>query len=164
MAKKVTNEMYAKMIVDHLDAQSTTPCDFEVLCSKINKIQRLTKAKSGAGNNKKKGEKEVQLAHADGKGTFKGACGNCKKVCGYRQKDCPHKAATSKDDNKGTTDKKCNHYGGKGHTASSCWKKHPEKAPQWYTDKAKETKETSNASVKIMLAAVEKEDFSWACM
>ncbi len=48
--------------------------------------------------------------------------------------------------------------------ASNCWKAHPEKAPQWYKDKAKETKETSNTSVEIMLAAVEKEDFYWARM
>ena len=165
MAKKVTNETYTKMIVDHLDGHATTPCDLEVLCSKINKIQCLTKVKSGTGNNKKKGKKEVQLAHADGKGTFKGVCGNCKKVCRYKPVTCPHKAATSKDDNKGTTGKKCDHCGCKGHVASNCWKKHPEKAPQWYKDKAgKETKETSNTSVEIMLAAVDEEDFSWACM
>ena len=165
MAKKVTNETYAKMIVDHLDGHSSTPCDLEVICSKINKIQRLTKAKGGTSNNKRKDEKEVQLAYADGKGTFKGVCGNCKKVCGYKRATCPHKAASGKGDDKGTGDRKCDHCGGKGHLSPSCWKKHPEKAPQWYKDKAgKETKETSNTSVEIMLAAVDEEDFSWARM
>ncbi len=91
-----------------------------MLCSKINKTQRLTKAKGGTGNNTKKSKKEVQLAHADGKGTFKGVCGNCKKVCRYKRTTCPHKAASGKDNDKGTSNKKCNHCGGKGHTASSC--------------------------------------------
>ena len=106
-----------------------------------------------------------QSAVVTGKGTFKGVCGNCKKVCGYKCATCPHKAASGKGDAKGTGDGKCDHCGGKGHLSPSCWKKHPEKAPQWYKDKAgKESKETSNTSVEIMLAAVDEEDFSWARM
>ena len=164
MAKKVTNETYAKMIVDHLDAHATTPCDLEDLCDKISKIQRLTKAKGGSGENKKKNEKEVQLAAADGKGTFKGVCGNCKKVCGYKRATCPHKAASGKDD-KGTDYRKCDHCGRTGHLAASCWRKNPDKAPQWFKDKVAAGKvETSNTSIEILLAAVEGEDFSWACL
>ncbi len=166
MAKKVTNETYAKMIVDHLDAHATTPCDLEELCDKISKIQRLTKAKGGSGENKKKNEKEVQLAAADGKGTFKGVCGNCKKVCGYKRATCPHKAATGNDEkgtDKGTDNRKCDHCGRTGHLAASCWRKNADKAPQWFKDKLAAGKvETSNTSVEIMLAAVEGEDFSWA--
>ncbi len=120
MTKKVTTDTYAKMIVDHLDAHSSTQCDLEVLCSKINKIQCLTKAKRGTGYNKKKGKKEVQLAHANGKETFKGVCGNCKKMSGYKRATCPHKSAAGKDNEKGTSDKKYDHCGGKGHVASSC--------------------------------------------
>ena len=41
-----------------------------------------------------------------------------------------------------------------GHVEADCWKKNPEKAPQWYKD-IKSGKEGTGTSIGILLASVE---------
>ena len=47
----------------------------------------------------------------------------------------------------------CNHCGLKGHKEADCWKKNPDKAPEWYQTK----KETAGGAVdvKVMLCNLE---------
>ena len=156
MAKKVNSATYSKIIVDHLN---NPPADFEEICSEIAQIQRLSKT---TGKNAGANDKEVQLAAADGE--FKGVCGNCKKVCGYKRKTCPHPKANGNGRGGGggggaSSNKTCNHCGMRGHLEADCWKKHPEKAPEWFKKKA----EAAGSSVEIMLASIEQ-DFVEACL
>lgn len=162
MAKKVNSQVYASEILKHL-SDTSNPDDLENMCEEIAKIQRLTK-KGGNSHGK---EKEVQLASAEGgKGSFKGICGHCNKRCGYKRKDCPLRKAGNNGSNSngggGNGDKTCNHCGRKGHLESGCWKKNPDKAPQWYKD-LQAKGEAAGSSVEIMVACIE-EDFAQACL
>ena len=150
LAKKQLSASYAKMVLDHLKG---TTHDLDTLCTEIGEIQRLTKqvheSKSNGNNNQKSAkEKETVLASAEGEEKFRGVCGNCKKKCGYRNKTCPHPKA------KTGGSKKCNNCGMNGHVEADCWKKNPEKAPQWYKD-MKSGNEGAGTSIDIMLASVE---------
>ena len=53
-----------------------------------------------------------------------------------------------------------NYCGRKGHLKSGYWKKHPEKAPQWWRD-LQAKGEAAGGSVEIMVASVEA-DFAQA--
>ena len=161
MAKKVNSSVYANEILKHLGDASQAD-DLETMCEEISKIQRLTKANGGNSRGK---DKEVQLTSAEGgKGDFKGICGHCKKRCGYKRKDCPLQKASGNGGNSnnggGNGDKTCSHCGRKGHLESGCWKKHPEKAPQWWKD-LQAKGEAAGGSVEIMVASVEA-DFAQA--
>ena len=161
LAKKVTSSVYAKMIIDHLDNGAVNH-SLEKICEDIRKIQRLTKAN---GTSQKPKGKEVQLANADvAAGSFKGICGYCGEKCGYKRKDCPkRKNGGSKGGGAKNSDKTCNYCGKKGHIEADCWKKHPEKVP----DYIKKKNEGGGASVEVMLMSLEDtatQDFANACL
>lgn len=139
MAKQVKDSSYVDKIVTHLKA--STADDLEELCNTISENQRLVGIVGGSdGKSGDRREKEVQLASA---GDFKGVCGFCNKKAGHRRKDCPERK-------KKQAETKCNHCGKKGHVEENCWKKHPDKTPQWAKDKAKET-----SGAEITVASVE---------
>ena len=144
IAKQVKDSSYMDKIVTHLKA--STADDLEELCNAISKNQQLAGIVGGSDNNSggKGGDnhkKEVQLASTV---DFKGVCGFCNKNAGHKHKDCPERK-------KKMAETTCGHCGKKGHLEANCWKKHPDKVPQWAKDKAKD-KETSGA--KITLANV----------
>ncbi len=62
----------------------------------------------------------------------------------------------------------CNHCHKKGHVEADCWKKHPEKIPQWMRDKqAKRAEKKKSASetggVEVVVASIKGADFQQAC-
>ena len=145
MAKQVKDSSYIDKIVMHLKA--STADDLEELCNVISKNQRLASIFGRSENNSggksgDKRDKEVQLASA---GEFKGICGFCNKKAGHKRKDCPERK-------KKLVEAVCSHCGKKGHLDANCWKKHPDKMPQWAKDKAKET-----SGAKITVADVESD-------
>jgi hypothetical protein len=163
MSTKVQSTVFADKILMHLD--HTNSDDIETLCNDIAKIQRL--ARSTGKSNGNNGGKETNLASAEGGGTFRGICGNCNKRCGFKRKTCPllKKANGGSGGGGGGNGKVCSHCGGKGHDKDSCWKLHPDKAPQWIKDKMKTT-EAAGAGVEVMLSQVdadETQDFGDAC-
>ena len=171
MSTKVNSTMFTSMILKHME-DITVVDDLEELCTEIGKIQRLAKS-TGRADRNEGGGKETQLSSAEGGGTFKGICGRCKTVCGYKRKDCPKKKAGggnggSGGGSGGGNSKYCNHCKTKGHDEDGCWKLHPDKAPQWYKDlKDKSGGETAGNSVEMMLAQVEDsgaQDFGRACL
>jgi len=81
MAQKNQDALYAGLILDELESNSP---NFDRLCNDVSEIQRLTRSgNKGCGH-----EKEVNLSLVDGKGTFRGKCFKCRKVCRYRAKEC----------------------------------------------------------------------------
>ena len=120
-------------------------------------IQRLMKS----GSKSRHGDKEVHLSSIEGEGSFKGKCGNCGKVCGFKSKECKkckgnlHGGRTDGDrggnTKTGGSNKTCNFCGLKGHKEEGCFKKFPDKAPSWYKEKAANTKlALSNVEVSLM--------------
>jgi len=95
VAKKHLSASYTNMVLDNLKGSMH---DLNQLRTEIGKIQCPTKHDSANNNNnnnnnnnqKPPKEKEIVLASAEGKGTFRGVCDNCKKKCGYQNKTCPH--------------------------------------------------------------------------
>jgi hypothetical protein len=152
MARKNNDTSYARLILDEL--KSSSP-DFDGLCNSVSEIQRLTKS----GSKRSTGEKEVHLASVEGDGTFKGKCRNCGKVCGYKAADCKkrkgnlHGGRGNNDEGGNSSNKKCNFCGLKGHKEAECYKKHPEKAPAWYKEKAAKT-ETASSNVEVSLTSL----------
>ena len=126
------------MILDEL--KSSSP-DFDRLCNDVLEIQRLMKS----GSKSCHGDKEVHPSSVEGEGLFKGKCGNCSKVCGFKSKECKkckgnlHGDRTDGDSEGnmkiGGSNKTCNFCGLKGHKEEGCFKKFPEKAPSWYKEK-----------------------------
>ena len=163
MSTKVQSTVFADKILMHMD--NTSLDDLETLCNDIAKIQRL--ARLTGKLNRDNGGKETNLASAKGGGTFRGICGNCNKRRGFKRKTCPllKKANGGSGGGGGGNGKVCSHCGGKGHDKDSCWKLHPDKAPQWIKDKMKTT-EAAGAGVEVMLSQVdadETQDFGDAC-
>ena len=167
MARKVNSATYSKMILDHLG--KTGPADFELICSEISGVQRLAGVGSGSRNNGKNSGKEIAVVNQDGAkvGNFKGECNFCRKVCGYRAKDCPAKKAQDAKGGggggSGGSNKVCNFCGKRGHGEDGCWKKNPNKAPDWLKEKwakSGDGKETGN--VEVCVAAIENSDFHHA--
>ena len=145
MAKKVQNFTFANLIIMHLSSHN--PDDLEALCDEIAAIQRLTRT-TGSESQKQSTGKEVSLNSTSG--TFLGTCNRCRKKTGYKAADCPCKNKGSS----GGSNKKCNNCGG-NHKEERCWKKHPEKAPEWYKTKLlakKNEAEASGADIEITLA------------
>ena len=173
MSTKVNSTMFTSMILTHMEDATVTD-DLEELCNEIGKIQRLAKSTGKTDRGNDSGGKETQLSSAEGGGTFKGICGKCKTVCGYKRKDCPKKKAGNGNGGSGSgsggggNGKYCDHCKTKGHDKDGCWKLHPDKAPQWYKDlKAKNGGEAAGSSVEMMLAQVEESearDFGQACL
>ena len=163
MAKKVKNTTHAKSIVDHLN-DLTKPNSFETLCREITAVQRLASAFEPTSQ----GGKETQLTSYDkmnGGGTFTGTCGNCKTVCGYKRKDCPHPKAKGSNggsgndgQNKSKKKKTCNHCGKVGHYEAACWIKNPDLKPQWIKEKEKKSNEASGTSVELMCTTIDVPD------
>ncbi len=77
MLTKVNSTMCVAMILDHME-NPDEPGDIEELCNNIGKIQHLAKANGKSDRSNDNGGKETQLNSAEGGGTFKGICGNCK--------------------------------------------------------------------------------------
>ena len=161
MARKVNSATYSKMILDHLGSAKAN--DFELICSEISGVQRLAGVGSGSRPKENSG-KEIAVVNPDGvkTGNFKGECNYCKKVCGYRIKDCPAKKAFDARSGGGSggggNAKVCNFCGKKGHVEDGCWKKHPHKTPDWLKEKwakSGDGKETGN--VEVCVAAIEKD-------
>jgi len=123
LVKKVSNALYAKMVIEHLKGTSH---NLDKLCMDIGEIQRLIKQVSGNHNPTKAKEKEFQLASTEGNINICGLCGNCKKRCRYCNKTSPH----LKSKNNGGCDNTCNRCGMKGHIKSECWKKNHNKTHQ----------------------------------
>ena len=117
MAKKVSNTVFSKLIIESLNQASGQY--FEAVCDKINEIQRLTKA---TGGNKQAQGKETASTNTDGK--FLGICGNYQKRCGNKRKDFPHpKSGGGGGTNTGSGSgigKPCNNCGMKGHNEDKC--------------------------------------------
>ena len=81
MAQKNNDKLYARLILDELKSGSP---DFDRLCSYVLETQTLTSSGSkGRSNNK-----EVHLSSIEGKGSFKGKCTNCGKVCKCKAYQC----------------------------------------------------------------------------
>ena len=167
LMKKVTSPTYSKMILEHL-RKDPGEHDLEAICDEISEIQRTTKP---SGGYKKASEKEVQLpsaANSSGnEGNFRGVCGFCNKVCGYKRKDCPLRKAAGgsggggggggggrNSGGGGNSNKTCNCCGKKGHVEADCWVKHPDKAPKWFKD-LQAKKEASGTTIEMMLASIE---------
>ena len=153
LAKRINNSMFTKMILDEL-SKADVDHDFEELCSAIAKIQRLQKTDNSTIG---KSEKEVQLTSQDRDPKyFPGKCGTCNKT-GHKRVDCPNKGKGS-----GNGNKKCNHCGRQGHLEDQCWKKHPEKAPQWMKDKVSKSAQGASVDKEIQLCSLcnaEESDF-----
>ena len=77
MSKKVNSTMFVAMILNHME-HPTDPDDLKELCNDIAKIQHLAKDIGKSDRSNDNGGKETQLNSAEGGGTFKGICGNCK--------------------------------------------------------------------------------------
>lgn len=151
-AKKVKSSVYSKMTIDHLNSGDAN--DFEELCNNINEVQRLTR--STQNPKEKPSGKEVQLANADGE-EFRGNCGKCGRY-GHKRVDCKQKKQNNGGGSGGSGNgKTCNHCGGKGHLEAACFKKHPEKAPQWYKNMVAKKKEAAGASIEMMIVSVEQD-------
>ena len=126
MVQKNHDTSYAQLILDELKSDSP---DFNKLCNSVSDIQRLARS----GNNGHTSYKEVHLSSVDGKGTFKGKCGNCSKVCGFKTKEykkrkgelhCGHNNGNSEGNtNNGGSSKTCTFCGLKGHKEAGCFKK-----------------------------------------
>jgi len=166
LARKVNSATYSKMILDHLG--SGNPADFERICSEISGVQRLAGVGSGFRSKGNSG-KEIAVVNQDGAktGNFKGECNFCKKVCGYRIRDCPAKKAQDAKSGggggSGGSAKVCNFCGKRGHGEDGCWKKNPDKAPDWLKEKWAKSgggKETGN--VEVCVTAIENSDFQQA--
>ena len=111
--------------------------DFQGLCNDISTVQRLVGVSNSNGK-KKNSEKEIAVVGA--------------------------KTAEKKKAGKNVT---CNHCHKKGHVEADCWKKHPEKIPQWVRDKqAKRAEKEKSASetggVEVVVASIEGSDFQRA--
>ena len=166
MARKVNSATYSKMILDHL---GTGAADFERICTEISGVQRLAGVGTGSRPNNKNQGKEIAVVNQDGAktGNFKGECNFCKKVCGYRIRDCPLKKAQDAKSGggggSGGSARVCNFCGKRGHGEDGCWKKNPDKAPDWLKEKWAKSgggKETGN--VEVCVAAIENSDFQQA--
>ncbi len=161
MLTKVDSIVFVAMILDHME-NPNEPDDLKELRNEIGKIQ-----KSDCSSND--GEKETQLNSAEGGGIFKGICGNYKTWCGYKKKERPKKKSGGNcgGSGGGGNGKYCDHWKTKGHDKPTCWKLHPELAPQWYKDLRAKSDEAARSSVKMMLAQVnesEAQDFGLACL
>ena len=137
MARKVTSATYTKMIIDHMVAGTAN--NFQELCNQISTVQRLVGVSNSNGK-KKNSEKEKEIA-----------------VVGTETED-------KKKSGKNVI---CNHCHKKGHVEADCWKKHPEKIPQWVRDKqAKRAEKEKSASetggVEVVVASIEGSDFQRA--
>ena len=146
LAKKCQSSTYAKIVSEQLDAN--TP-DFEKACDEIAKIQRLVKASNKKEVPKSTG-KEVTLTSTEkGSSSEKKPCGHC-GVKGHSKKDCnKRKEAIKKQGD-------CPECGKSGHLEKECWKKDPSKAPKWWSKDGK-GKETSSASVELVIPAIEQD-------
>ena len=63
--------------------------------------------------------------------------------------------------------KKCSHCNKPGHEEANCWKKHPDKAPEWFKNRSN-SGEAAGSSVEVMLADIEQgmevsNAFIWKC-
>ena len=153
MARKVNSATYSKMIIDHLNAGAAD--DFEAICSEISTVQRLAGIGSNSNSKKNSSDKEIAVVNADdSKRSFKGKCNFCERVCGYREKDCPLAKKASGGGKGGGSNKQCSFCHAKGHTDDKCWKKHPEKAPEWIRDKIKKAG-NETGGVEVVVASVE---------
>ncbi len=65
------------MIRDHMGHPTNTD-DLKELCNDIGCIQRLVKANCKSDRSSDNGGEKTQLNSAEGRGTFKGICGNYK--------------------------------------------------------------------------------------
>ena len=137
MARKVTSATYTKMIIDHMVARTAN--DFQDLCNQISTVQRLVGVSNSNSNGKKKNaEKEIAVVGTETAGKKKSG----KNVI-------------------------CNHCHKKGHVEDDCWKKHPEKIPQWVRDKQakraeKEKSASETGNVEVVVASIEGSDFQRA--
>ena len=137
MARKVTSATYTKMIIDHMVARTAN--DFQELCNQISTVQRLVGVSNSNSNGKKKNaEKEIAVVGTETAGKKKSG----KNVI-------------------------CNHCHKKGHVEDDCWKKHPEKIPQWVRDKQakraeKEKSASETGNVEVVVASIEGSDFQRA--
>ena len=77
MSTKVNSTMFAAMILAHMEDTSKGD-GLEEVCNEIGKVQRLAKANGKSDHSSDNSGKETQLNSAEGRGTFKGICGNCK--------------------------------------------------------------------------------------
>jgi hypothetical protein len=113
MARKNHDTSYAQLIVDKLKSDSP---DFDELCNSVSEIQRLTRS----GNRGCTGDNEVHLSSVDDKGTFKGKCMNCSKVCGFKAKECKtHKEELHSGCSNGKSEGNTNN-GGSGKMCNFC--------------------------------------------
>ena len=85
-----------------------------------------------------------------------------------RQDTSTRIALNAKHSNGSGSGKKCSSCGKDGHTDASCWKKFPDKGPQWYKDSNKKG-EAAGSSVEVVLATLDepdfkKQDFHVACL
>ena len=160
LASKVESQVFVSMILKHL-AQNPNQHNFEELCDEITEIQRLSKTNGVAPAQKP--EREVSLQNVDTgtqghrqkprEGTVRYACGYCGEQ-GHKRSECTKRKAEM-------AKLECKTCGRKGHVDKDCWKAHPEKAPQWFKDKAKTNNEASGSNIEIMLSSVEEEqDFA----
>ena len=137
MARKVTSATYTKMIIDHMVAGTAN--NFQELCNQISTVQRLVGVSNSNSNGKKKNaEKEIAVVETE--------------------------TAEKKKSGKNVT---CNHCHKKGHVEANCWKKHPEKIPQWVRDKQakraeKEKSASETGNVEVVVASIEGSDFQRA--
>ena len=167
MVKKVTDPVYVQIIILHLNGVAH---DLEELCEQIDAIQSLAKVKSGISNAKSESGKETALAGAEYQ--FKGKCSNCGEV-GHKRAECtkPKRSGgggrggggrggrggrgNGGGGRGGGSNKTCNSCGKKGHEEKDCWKKHPDKAPEWF-----KSGEAAGGAVEVMVAHIECEA-SW---
>ena len=91
-------------------------------------------------NGNKNKDKEVQLGQVTG--AFYGEFSFCHKK-GHKRKDCKERKEKAKS-------MKCKHCDATGHLEDGCWKKNPDKAPQWYKDLQK-NKRVSASNVVVCL-------------
>ena len=129
LAKKVGDPTFAKLIIDHLN-KDPVHHDIQTICTEISQVQDLMAA-TGAAKSTGGGGKEVQLTSTE-QYTFKGVCGHCKKKAGHKRAGCPDRKQGGGGGGGSGSNKTCNHCGSKGHIKDKCWKKHPDKSPEWY--------------------------------
>jgi hypothetical protein len=153
MACKNQEALYAWLILEEL--KSTSP-DFDRLCNNVTKIQRLTLSRTNGHGHKK----EVHLSSVNCSGTFHGKCRNCRKVYGFRAKECKQrngnlhggKANGSNEGNTGNggSNKMCNYCSVKGQMEAQHFKKSPEKVPALWKAKQEKT-ESAKSSIEVTL-------------